>query len=125
VRNLKHRERPAVFARALLTKHNRAGRSDADAGGCDQKKRRGDDNQNRCADAVDHAFDHQRPGNFRRRAKHEHRSRAHHVEVGPRDAGLDEIGHEPRLDAFDFARGDGFLNAVQLRVAAGENDAAH
>ena len=65
----------------------------------------------------------QRPGDIRRRAEDEHRPRAEDVEVRPCDRGADEIGDQPRLDAFDLAGRDGFLQAVQMAVAAGEDHA--
>ena len=89
-----------------------------------EEPRRRDQSQER-PNAIDKRLYQQRPGQIRRRAKHEHRPISEHVEIRPGDRGANEIRHHPCLHSFDLAGRDRLLQPVHVALAAGKDHAAH
>ena len=74
-----HHEGPPILAAALLAEERWAGRSELDPDRGEENDRRQENQTDERADAVHHAFDEERPGDFRRRAKDEHRAAAEDI----------------------------------------------
>ena len=111
---LQHLERRAVAPGPLLPEQRRtarAGQLDAEGHG-DHRQAQDAQGQAR-REAVEDVLEEHGPRDFRCAAENEHGLVAEAVEGGAGDAGLEEVGMDPRLDAFDLAGPHAFLDAVE------------